>query len=75
MWRSIVTDFWCQEWDGSLTVGIDNSKGDTQANRRFRASDYDSWLLQELRDEASKPSIYFSSKDEVRTLASKLKSV
>ena len=38
-----------------------------------RASDYDSWSLQELRDEASKRSIYFSSKDGVRTSASKLR--
>ena len=34
-----------------------------------RASDYDSWSLQDLREEASKRSIYFSSKDGVRTLA------
>ena len=78
LWRGFVTDFWCQEWDGSLTVCIDNSKGDTQANNKCftmaaRASDYDSWSLQDLRDEASKRSIYFSSKDGVRTLASKLR--
>ena len=78
MWRGFVTDFWCQEWDSSLTVCIDNSKGDTQANNKCftmaaRASDYDSWSLQDLRDEASKRSIYFSSKDGVRTLASKLR--
>ena len=79
LWRGFVTDFWCQEWDRSLTVCIDNSKGETQANNnnRFimaaRVSDYDSWSLQELRDEASKRSIYFSSKDGVRTLASKLR--
>lgn len=38
-----------------------------------RASDYDSWSLQDLRDEASKRSIYFSSKDGVKTLSSKLR--
>ena len=71
LWRGFVADFWCQGWDGSLTVCIDNSKGDTQANKCFtmaaRASDYDLWSLQDLRDEASKRSIYFSSKDGVRT--------
>ena len=39
-----------------------------------RASDYDSWSLQpeDLKDETTKRSIYFSSRDGVRTLASKL---
>ena len=78
MWRGIVTDFWCQEWDRSLTVCINSSIGDTQTNSKgfamaARASDYDSWSLQDLRDEASKRSIYFSSKDGIKTLASKLR--
>lgn len=38
-----------------------------------RAINYDSWSLQDLRDEATKRSIYFSSKDGVKTLASKLR--
>ena len=38
-----------------------------------RAIDYDSWSSQDLRDEATKRSIYFSSKDGVKTLASKLR--
>lgn len=37
------------------------------------AIDYDSWSLQDLRVEATKRSIYFSNKDGVKTLASKLR--
>ena len=78
VWRAIVIDFWCQKWDSSLTVCINSSIGNTQTNSKgftmaARASDYDSWSLQDLRDEASKRSIYFSSKDAVKTLASKLR--
>ena len=38
-----------------------------------RATDYDSWSLQELRDEATRRSIYFPRKDGVKTLASRLR--
>ena len=38
-----------------------------------RATDYDSWSLQELRDEATRRRIYFPRKDGVKTLASKLR--
>ena len=38
-----------------------------------RATNYDSWSLQELRDEATKRCIYFPRKDGVKTLASKLR--
>lgn len=38
-----------------------------------RATDYDSWTLQELRDEATRRRIYFPRKDGVKTLASKLR--
>ena len=37
------------------------------------ATNYDSWSLQNLRDEATKRMIYFSSKDGVKTLAGKLR--
>ena len=37
-----------------------------------RATDYDSWSLQELRDEATRRCIYFPRKDGVKTLASRL---
>ena len=30
LWCSIVTDFWGQEWDGSLTVCINSSIGPLQ---------------------------------------------
>ena len=36
-----------------------------------RATDYDSWSLQELRDEATKRCIYFPRKDGVKILASR----
>jgi len=36
-------------------------------------TDYNSWKLEELRAEAGKRSIFFVSKDGVKTLASKLK--
>ena len=38
-----------------------------------RATDYDSWSLQELRDEATRRCIYFPRKDGVKTLASRLR--
>ena len=76
LWRGFVTDFWCQEWDRSLTNCINSSIGDTQIKGRgfsmaTAAIDYDSWSLQDLRVEATRRSIYFSSKDGVKTLASK----
>ena len=78
LWRGFVTDFWCQEWDRSLTNCINSSIGDTQIKGRgfsmaTAAIDYDSWSLQDLRVEATRRSIYFSSKDGVKTLASKLR--
>ena len=38
-----------------------------------RATDYDSWSLQELRDETTRRCIYFPRKDGVKTLASRLR--
>ena len=38
-----------------------------------RATDYDSWSLQELRDEATKRCIYIPRKNGVKTLASRLR--
>ena len=38
-----------------------------------RATNYDSWSLQLLRDEATKRCIYFPRKDGVKTLASRLR--
>ena len=38
-----------------------------------RATDHDSWSLQELRDEATRRCIYFPRKDGVKTLASRLR--
>ena len=38
-----------------------------------RATDYDSWSLQELRDEATRRCIYFPRKDGVKTSASRLR--
>ena len=38
-----------------------------------RATDYDSWSLQELRDVATRRCIYFTRKDGVKTLASRLR--
>ena len=38
-----------------------------------RATDYNSWSLQELRDEATKRCIYFPRKNGVKTLASRLR--
>ena len=38
-----------------------------------RATDYDSWSLQELRDEATRRCIYFPRKNGVKTLASRLR--
>ena len=38
-----------------------------------RATDYDSWSLQELTDEATRRYIYFPRKDGVKTLASRLR--
>ena len=57
---------------------IDGSHGDTQGTvedfiMAASAINYDSWSLQNLRDEAAKRMIYFSSKDGVKTLASKLR--
>ena len=72
------SDFWSQEWDRSLTVCIDASIGDTQTTSgglimATAAINYDSWSLEDLRAEATKRNIYFSSKDGVKTLASKLR--
>ena len=36
-----VTDFWCQEWDFSLTVCIDSSYGDTYIGFVMAARDTD----------------------------------
>ena len=38
-----------------------------------RATDYESWSLQELRDEATRRCIYFPRKDGVKTLACRLR--
>ena len=38
-----------------------------------RATDHDSWSLQELRDEATRRCIYFPRKDGVKILASRLR--
>ena len=38
-----------------------------------RATDYDSWSLQELRDETTRRCIYFPRKVGVKTLASRLR--
>ena len=38
-----------------------------------RATNYDSWSLQELGDEATRRCIYFPRKDGVKTLASRLR--
>ena len=38
-----------------------------------RATDFDSWSLQELRDETTRRCIYFPRKDGVKTLASRLR--
>ena len=38
-----------------------------------RATYYDSWSLQELRDETTRRCIYFPRKDGVKTLASRLR--
>ena len=38
-----------------------------------RATNYDSWSLQELRDETTRRCIYFPRKDGVKTLASRLR--
>ena len=38
-----------------------------------RATNYDFWSLQELRDETTRRSIYFPRKDGVKTLASRVR--
>ena len=74
----LTPHFWCQEWDTIPLVFVVHTFQTQSCNTQVlimaaKDSGYDSWSLEDLRAEASNRSICFTSKDGIKTLASKLR--
>ena len=72
----LAPHFWCQKWDTIPFVihTLQTQSCNTQVLIiAAKDSGYDSWSLEDLRTEASNRSICFTSKDGIKTLASKLR--
>ena len=74
----LTPHFWCQKWDTIPLVFVVHTLQKQSCNTQVlimaaKDSGYDSWSLEDLRAEASNRSICFTSKDGIKTLASKLR--
>ena len=74
----LTPHFWCQKWDTIPLVFVVHTLQTQSCNTQVlimaaKDSGYDSWSLEDLRAEASSRSICFTSKDGIKTLASKLR--
>ena len=70
--------FWCQKWDSIPLVIFVHILQTQSCNTPVlimatKDSSYNSWSLEDLRTEAGNRSICFTSKDGIKTLASKLR--
>ena len=73
-----TSHFWCQEWDPIPLVFVVYRLQTQSCNTQVlsmaeKSIDYKSWSLEDLRTEAGNRSICFTSKDGIKTLASKLR--